>query len=129
MIDSSFSDTPIATLPLLFQLLLDYTEEHRELFHALLLNDSSYFIDQMQVLVYKNGVNIIRSEFADADEETLKYLLSFIAYGLIGIIKEWFKSSMSLDKTALVQAANRMVFGATRQLFLKPALPMKQPQM
>lgn len=117
MIDASFSDTSPETLQRLFQVLLDYTEEHRELFHVLLLNDSSHFIDQMQSLVYQNGVGIIRSKHADADDKILKYSLSFITYGLIGIIKEWFRSDADMDKITLVQTADRMVSGATGQLF------------
>lgn len=48
--------------------------------------------------------------------ERLDYLLSFITYGLIGLMKEWFDQEMRMSKEELVTAADQMVKGAAAVL-------------
>ena len=115
MIDESQTDGTPATLQLLFRTVLDYIAANREIFHTLLANDSSRFVDRMQELISRNGAALVRSRFPDAKDDTLRYLLSFITYGLIGLIKEWFRST-STDREFLVRSAERMVSGASEYL-------------
>ena len=53
---------------------------------------------------------------ANVAEEKLAYILSFITYGLIGLIKQWFDSNMSLDKHEVVKMADFMVTAAAERL-------------
>ena len=46
----------------------------------------------------------------------LDYLLSFVAYGLIGLVKVWFDGGMALPKEDLIAEADRMVTGAADRL-------------
>ncbi len=45
------------------------------------------FIDNVQRLIYKNGLELVHKRFSKLPEEKLEYLFSFITYGLIGLIK------------------------------------------
>ena len=116
MIDESRTDGNPTTLQPLFRTVLDYIAANREAFHTLLANDSSRFMDRMQELISQNGAAVIRSRFPDAKDDTLRYLLSFITYGLIGLIQEWFRTSIVTDRESLVRSAERMVSGASEYL-------------
>ena len=75
------------------------------------------FIGKVQKLIYENGVSLIHRCFsANVAEEKLAYILSFITYGLIGLIKQWFDSNMSLDKHEVVKMADFMVTAAAERL-------------
>lgn len=117
MIDENLTtDGTPTTLQPLFRTVLNYIEANRDAFHTLLANDSSRFLDRMQELISRNGAAVVRSRFPDAKDDTLRYLLSFITYGLIGLIQEWFRSGVVTDRESLVKSADRMVSGASECL-------------
>ncbi len=100
-----------------FEPILDDIVTHREICEALFVNNStSNFVDRLQELIYRNGVGLAETWFHPASRDQLDYLLSFITYGLIGLMKEWFDQDMRLSKDALVSAADRMVKGAATVL-------------
>lgn len=113
MIDEGRTDGTSATLQALFRTVLDYIAANREVFHTLLANDSSRFIERMQELILKNGAPVVRSRFPEARDDSLRYLLSFVTYGLMGLILEWFCSDMAADRETLVRSAEHMVSGAS----------------
>ena len=103
-----------------FEPLLDYVVAHRETCAALFDNDSSSgFLGELQKLVYRNGVGLVRAWYAPESEEDLAYLLNFVAFGLVGLIKAWFDEEMHYPKEALLQAADRLVTGAADALMEK----------
>lgn len=116
MIDERQSDIVSASLEPLFRTVLDYIAENREVIHILIVNDSSRFMDRMQELISRNGATVLHARFPKALEEMHRYLLSFIAYGLIGLIQEWIRSDMSIERESLVKDAERMVLGASEYL-------------
>ena len=96
-----------------FEPVLDYVVEHREECQALFNNDSSSsFLEKIQELVYRNGVTLIRAWRRPRNEEELAYLLNFVAFGLVGLMKVWLDRDMALPKEELLKAADRMVSGA-----------------
>ena len=46
----------------------------------------------------------------------MDYLFSFITYGLIGMIKQWFDEGMDLEKRTMVILADRIVTAAAESL-------------
>lgn len=46
----------------------------------------------------------------------MDYLLSFLTYGLIGLIKRWFDTDMAMSKGEVVQIADELVKASTEQL-------------
>ena len=96
-----------------FEPVLDYVVEHREECQALFNNDSSSsFLEKIQALVYRNGVTLIRAWRQPRNEEELAYLLNFVAFGLVGLLKVWLDRDMALPKEELLKAADQMVSGA-----------------
>lgn len=101
------------TLRPVFEPLLDYVVDHWTVCRALFVNNStSNFTDRLHQLIRENGLPLARAWFSHASPERMEYLLSFVAYGLIGLMKTWFDQGMSLPKETLVSAADRMVQGA-----------------
>ena len=52
-----------------------------------------------------------------ADPRLTDYLLSFLAWGFMGLLREWFEQDMALPKAALLSAAQRVADGAAAGLF------------
>lgn len=103
------------TLRPVFEPVLDYVAGHREECRALFDNESSSgFLERLQELVYANGLDLIRAWYAPESEEELSYLLSFITYGLVGLMKAWFERDMALPKEELLRLADTLVDGAAR---------------
>lgn len=101
------------TLRPVFEPILDYVVEHREVCQALFVNNSSSnFTDRLHQLIRTNGLPLAQAWFHPSSQERMEYLLSFVTYGLIGLMKTWFDQGMTLPKETLVSAADRMVQGA-----------------
>lgn len=100
----------------LFGPVLDYIVEKRSLFHLLMSNDSSRFVSRLQELIRRYGEELAQERFQNAGTVQMEYLMSFIAYGLIGVILEWFGSGMGLSREGLVELADKMVTGAAENL-------------
>ncbi len=102
-----------STLQPVFEPLLDYVVEHRETCQALFVNNStSSFTDRLHEVIRRNGTSLVEAWYPAAPRDRLDYLLSFITYGLIGLMKEWFDQDMRLPKDRLIAAADQMVTGA-----------------
>lgn len=96
-----------------FKPILDYIVEHRPEFEALFANNStSNFTDSLQELIYRNGVSLVQAKFHGVSSTRMDYLISFVGYGLIGLIKTWFDQDMVLPREELVQQADRLVNSA-----------------
>ncbi|WP_312635342.1 TetR/AcrR family transcriptional regulator [Oscillibacter sp.] len=96
-----------------FKPILDYIVKHRPEFEALFANNStSNFTDRLQELIHRNGVSLVRAKFHTASSAQMDFLISFIGYGLIGLIKTWFDQDMVLPREDLVRQADRLVNGA-----------------
>lgn len=96
-----------------FKPILDYIVEHRPEFEALFANNStSNFTDSLQELIYRNGVSLVQAKFHGVSSAQMDYLISFVGYGLIGLIKTWFDRDMVLPRGELIQQADRLVNGA-----------------
>ena len=97
--------------------ILDYVVEHRTTIGMLLdSSTASGFVDRLQKLIYRNGSRLTEAWFRDVSPEQLDYLMSFLTYGLIGLVKEWFGRGMDLPGEELVSMADRLVQGAAEVL-------------
>ena len=106
------------TLRPIFGPILDYIVENRELCTSLFVNNaSSNFVGRVNELIDRNGSGIIRGRYPGAPEEELEYVLSFISFGLIGLIKKWFDEDMRMDKEQLLDMADQIVNTICRARF------------
>lgn len=118
LIDAHLPETVAdGSLRPVFEPVLNYVVDKREICTTLFASDeASGFTDRLQQLIYRNGVEIIRAWFHPQSEEQLAYVLTFITYGLIGLLKEWFDRDMVLSQEELIQMASQLVRGATERL-------------
>ena len=97
--------------------ILDYVVEHRTTIGTLLdSNSASGFVGRLQKLIYCNGSRLTEAWFRNVSPEQMDYLMSFITYGLIGLVKEWFGRGMDLPGEELVSMADRLAQGAAEEL-------------
>ena len=115
LVDAHIQETVAdGTLRPVFEPILDFVVEHREVCTILFENNEvSQFAEQ---LIHRNGTEVIRAWFQSMDDQQLSYLLRFITYGLIGLIREWFQKNMDLPKEELLVTAEFLVDGATSRL-------------
>lgn len=71
----------------------------------------------MQQLISRNGAALLETWFHTRDQARTEYFLSFLTWGFIGLLEEWFRQGMALPKAELVNAAQRMADGAAAGLF------------
>lgn len=114
VVDAHLAEAAGGTLRPVLEPLLDYVLAHQELCRTLFVGGG--FANRLQELIYRNGVDLLRARFHPESEDQLAYLLGFITYGLLGLIKEWFERGMVLPKEALIQAADRLVSGGAERL-------------
>lgn len=101
----------------LFEPILDFVVEHREICTILFENNEvSQFTEHLQQLIQSSGAEVIRAWFQPKDDQQVSYLLGFITYGLIGLIREWFQGNMELPKEELLTTAELLVDGAASRL-------------
>lgn len=101
-----------------FEPVLEFVAQHRDtctvLFNS---SEASGFIQALQQLIRRNGGTLVKTWFHTRDPRLTDYLLNFLAWGLIGLLKEWFDQDMALPRADLMAAAQHMSEGAAASLF------------
>ncbi|MCI2105586.1 MAG: TetR/AcrR family transcriptional regulator C-terminal domain-containing protein [Intestinimonas sp.] len=117
MIDEHCLETDTNSMKPVFEPILDYVVENHDICYALFVNNAtSNFMEKVQNLIYENGVNILHRRFSHVPDDKLEYLLSFITYGLLGLLKQWFDCDMALPKGDIVVMADKFVTASAEQL-------------
>ena len=102
----------------LLEPLLDFVVERQETWAVLLDEDDASGISQgLQRLIRKKGAGVVETWFHPQNSQLGDYLLTFLAWGFIGLLKEWFAQDMALPQEELIAAAQRLADGATAGLF------------
>ncbi len=118
LVDAHIQETVAdGTVRPVFEPILDFVVEHREICATLFENNEvSRFSEHLQQLIRRNGEEIVRAWFQPTDERQLNHLLCFITYGLIGLLREWFREDMAMPKEQMLTEAEAMVDGAASRL-------------
>lgn len=123
MIDAHRPEIEQGTLKPVMEPILDYIVENKELCATMFANGAGgTFMRRMQEMIYRNGAELIHRRFTEVSEEKIAYLTSFISYGLIGLIKEWFDTDMAMSKKTLTEMADAMLNALAERLF-QPKCP------
>lgn len=119
LIDAHIQETlDDRTLRPVLEPILDYAVERREIWEVLLSDSaSSGFIQGLQQLIRRNGAPLVEAWFHPRDSSLTDYLLNFLTWGFVGLLREWFKQEMRLPREALLSAAVRLAEGAGGGLF------------
>lgn len=117
MIDRYEYDETEDSMRKFFEPLLDFVVENRSVCEALFVNNaSSDFTGRVVEFIYKNGTEIMKKRFPKISAEDANYVLSFVAFGLIGLLRRWFEKEMSIPKEKLLNIADEMLAGINYQL-------------
>lgn len=119
LVDAHMQETvEVGSVVPVFEPVLDFAIEHRETCTVLFTSsEASGFFEAIQRLVHQNGTPLVRAWFSPADPRKTDYLLNFLAWGLIGLLAQWFETDMALPKAELLASAQRMAEGAASALF------------
>lgn len=118
MIDNHSSEMDFDMLLPVFEPILNYIVENRDICKSLFVsNASSDFIDKVHELIHRNGIHLIQDKYPQIPEDAFEYLVSFITYGLIGLIKQWFDTNMRMRKGDILHLADGMVTSAASRIF------------
>lgn len=119
LVDAHIQETvAVGSVAPVFEPVLDFVVEHRETCTVLFgSSEASGFIQALQQLIHQNGAPLVKTWFQPQDQRLTDYLLNFLAWGLIGLLKEWFDQDMALPRGELMASAQRMAEGAAASLF------------
>ena len=102
----------------LLEPLLDFVVERQETWAVLLDEDDACVICHgLILLIRKKGAGVVVTWVHPQNSQLGDYLLTFLAWGFIGLLKEWFAQDMALPQEELIAAAQRLADGATAGLF------------
>lgn len=90
--------------------ILDYIQEKHRTISLLLRNsDANSFLDKLRNLIYTNSVEYAKNRFHIEDEAHLDYFLSYVSFGILGMVKEWADQGMLLAKDQLIAYADKLL--------------------
>ena len=106
------------TLRPVLEPILDCAADRREVWEVLLSDSASTGVLQgLQALIRRNGAPLVEAWFHPQDSSLTDYLLTFLAWGFAGLLREWFQQEMRLPREELIRAAVRLAEGAGGGLF------------
>ena len=117
LLDAHLGETLVkGTVYPLLEPVLDFAVEHRETCETPLAKSDS-FMKALQQLIRRNGAPLVESWFHPREEALTDYLLSFLTWGFIGLLREWFTQGMALPREELISAAQRLADSAAAAVF------------
>lgn len=122
MIDDHRSQTGKTSLRPVIEPIASYIIENADFCKILFENKASNdFILKFTEMVCRNGEAFLRQRLPEASRLSVDYCISFISFGLIGMIKQWFDTGMAVSQTELVSMADNLIMGATSALLAQEA--------
>ena len=119
LIDAHIQETVAdGTVRPVLEPLLDFAVAHRDTCAVLFASSgASDFLQSLQELICRSGEALVDSWFHPKDKSQTDYFLSFLTWGSIGLLKEWFAQDMAMPRDELIASAQRMADGAAGRLF------------
>ena len=97
---------------------LDFVVDHRETCAVLFANsEATGFIQALQELIRRSGEPLLQAWFHPTDLRQADYFFSFLTWGFIGLLKEWFAQDMAMPRAELLSSAQRMAEASAASLF------------
>ena len=117
MIDQYDYDETVFSMRKFFEPFLDFVVENKSVCDTLFVNNaSSDFTGKVVDFIYTNGAGMMKKRLPKLTSEDVDYILSFVAFGLIGLIRRWFEKNMSMSKEKILGMADEMLAGIHYQL-------------
>ena len=117
MIDQYDYDETVFSMRKFFEPFLDFVVENKSVCDTLFVNNaSSDFTGKVVDFIYTNGAGMMKKRLPKLTSEDVDYILSFVAFGLIGLIRRRFEKNMSMSKEKILGMADEMLAGIHYQL-------------
>ena len=98
--------------------LLDFAVTNRDTLTVLLDgSEASGFLQSLQQLISRSGGVLLEERFHPQDPQRTDFYLSFLTWGAVGLLKEWFAQDMAMPREELLSAAQRLADGSAQYLF------------
>lgn len=89
---------------------LDYIEEKHKIIQLMLRNNNaSNFLDKLHKIIYDNSLDYAKRRFKIEDDTQLNYFLSYVSFGIMGMLREWTGQGMTLPKEQLIAYMDELV--------------------
>ena len=97
---------------------LDYIEEKHKIIQLMLRNNNaSNFLDKLHKIIYDNSLDYAKRRFKIEDDTQLNYFLSYVSFGIMGMVKEWAGLGMTLPKKELIAYMDELVEKSSQARF------------
>ena len=118
MIDTYRQKTDKRSLLPVIEPLAAYISENADICRILFLNKASTdFSIKLKNLIITNGKTLIEERFKiNASAETINYLLNYMAYGIIGIMKEWLSDFNSIGMNEIIKLSDKILYSTAKAL-------------
>ncbi|MCI8342025.1 MAG: TetR/AcrR family transcriptional regulator [Firmicutes bacterium] len=118
MIDIHRFDTTTKSIMPVIEPLVEYINENADICSVLLLNKAaSDFSIKIKNLIILNGKSLLERNFdVKTSDEVLNYTLNYIAYGIIGIFKEWMSDFDSIGKKDIIKLSDNIIYATLKSL-------------
>ncbi|MGI6030263.1 MAG: TetR/AcrR family transcriptional regulator [Eubacteriales bacterium] len=121
MIDAHRTQVRGGTLLPVLQPTIAYIQENSTICRCLFCNTASRsFLEKFQSLILRNGVAFLQERYPSVEHVDDPYLFSFISYGLVGLLQQWFQTHMALPQSDLVVLADDLITAAVVRAFGLP---------
>ncbi len=98
------------TVSLLLKPVAEYIAENADVCRCFINNKaSSDFIEKLQNLIFSNCSNIIKRKHGFKESDNYNYYLSFVTYGIIGVLKKWLETVETAGTQNIVELVDRVV--------------------
>ena len=118
VIDTYRQKTDKRSLLPVIEPLAAYISENADICRILFLNKASTdFSIKLKNLIITNGKTLIEEIFKiNASAETINYLLNYMAYGIIGIMKEWLSDFNSIGMNEIIKLSDKILYSTAKAL-------------
>lgn len=118
VIDTYRQKTDKRSLLPVIEPLAAYISENADICRILFLNKASTdFSIKLKNLIITNGKTLIEERFKiNASAETINYLLNYMAYGIIGIMKEWLSDFNSIGMNEIIKLSDKILYSTAKAL-------------
>lgn len=90
--------------------LYEYISENRAIFKVLFFNTaSSDFIEKVMSAMWSKSHDIQGTLYKNLSKTQGEYVCSFLIYGIVGVVKNWFHDDNAISKELFTDIVNRMI--------------------
>lgn len=89
---------------------IDYISDNSEICKTLFLqNSNTSFLEKFMNVITVKGFKIHKELYSKLETTQNEYIISFLTYGIVGILKKWFNDDMKTSKESMAKMVDDIV--------------------